>query len=233
MTTKEDLTVELPSHYSDKDDSNVAKLLEIIANEIDEIKSVNDEIELIRDLDEAYGKTLDRIGENVQQERGSLDDLTFRLLIKTKIARNRSSGTINKLIEIIASMVSISEDEVIIEENPYDEYAAIYVDIPMDSISKLQLTREHFITILNRISAAGVRVYTTLEGTFQFGDVNSEPKTIFDYNHGFSNLYDDDKFAMSYSDERMMENYIFAGKEDGGYLTSWHEPEEAKELPNW
>ena len=210
MTLKERVLQGLTSIYNKTQDSNIGKLITIVTNQIDEIYIEKDKVKENRDVDQAFGETLDKIGEGVQQERGALDDPTYRLLIKSKVACNRSTGDINTFFEVIETMLDVEKKDILLEENPGDEPVSLYFEIPLVAVGQYNITREHFVTILNRITAAGVRPYTRLNGTFEFGDVNNGPE--IDNDAGFGDLNDEST---------------------GGFFGSWHEPENPVELPDW
>ncbi|TDX48329.1 hypothetical protein [Orenia marismortui] len=208
MNLKERLLEALTSVYTKTQDSKIARFITLVTDQIDEIYVVKDKIKDSRNIETAFGETLDKIGEAVQQERGSLGDPTYRLLIKSKVARNRSTGDINTILTVMESMLDISQEDILLEENPGNEPASVYIEIPLVAVGQYNITREHFITILNRITAAGVRPYTRLNGTFEFSDGSPE----VDNDAGFGDLNNPDT---------------------GGFFGSWHEPENPVELPDW
>ncbi|TQR29382.1 DUF2612 domain-containing protein [Brevibacillus brevis] len=94
----------LTSNYQKGPGSNLGKLVSIFTTEFEEITRTLEKIERCRDIDQAVGKTLDRIGGNVGQARGGSTDIDYRKLIKTKITANRSPGdieTINEVLEVL------------------------------------------------------------------------------------------------------------------------------------
>ncbi len=58
-----------------------------------------------RTLDTAVGAQLDAIGVIVGQARGGLDDDTYRLYLRARIAVHRSNGTFNDLIKVATLLV--------------------------------------------------------------------------------------------------------------------------------
>ena len=201
----------LPSVISHDVNSNVGKLMQIFTKEIEEIKTTVEEINKIRDVDYAYNVYLDRAGINVGQRRGQLGDKKYRILIKGRIARNLSSGSINKIIEVLATMMNVSVSEIDIEENPGGEPASLYIAVPLKPIGEIGLSYDHFVSIVNRIAAGGVRPYTRLRGTFEFGEIVDGSST-FAVDSGFGDVNNVDT---------------------GGYLGSWHDLKSSDELPEW
>jgi len=95
----------LPHFYNNNHDSNNAKLVSLVADEIDEVYTANFNSELWRvDLDESRGKTLDHIGTNLQQPRGMDMDIAYRQWLYTKLVAmlSRSQiGSHNQALELI------------------------------------------------------------------------------------------------------------------------------------
>lgn len=80
--------------------NNIEKLIDIFAQEVQELEDA-----IIQILDEttlptAIGVQLDGLGEIVGLERQGLDDATYRARLRSQILANRSNGTINELIAI-------------------------------------------------------------------------------------------------------------------------------------
>lgn len=99
------LAKRLTSNYKRDPTSNIGKLLSIIDNEIASIKETLEKIELYRRIDNATGITLDNIGKNVLQERGAMDDVTYRMYLKVKIRANLSGGQIETLNDILSFLL--------------------------------------------------------------------------------------------------------------------------------
>lgn len=127
------------------------------------LESVSDS----RNIDKAYGKSLDLLGANVGQFRNGEDDDFYRLLIKTRIIANLSIGdapTINRVMSALIKEVYLGLEEVWWNKDHLFEPAAI----------KLQLgpiAKRIPYEIINRVKAAGVRVLIELnyKRTFYLG----------------------------------------------------------------
>lgn len=59
------LLKKLTDNYVKSPASNIGKLFRIFYDEVQEIKQTFEKIERYRDIDEALGSTLDRIGKNL------------------------------------------------------------------------------------------------------------------------------------------------------------------------
>jgi len=179
----------LTDNYRKDPESNVGKLLNIAAGELEDIKASIEKTGQWRSIDDAQGKTLDRIGANFQQLRGQAPDSVYRILIKSKIARNLSDGSINTLIQTLAITLDIEPEGIKIRELWSDaspEPAAIFIGVPYDALNVVGMTLNQFGRLCNRIVAAGVRADVLVEGTFEFSSIVDESET--DSEAGFSNL---------------------------------------------
>lgn len=148
-------------HFRKDTESNLHKLMQLFSDEIQLLKETNDRIIEWRDIDKAEGKTLDLIGENVVQPRGSANDEVYRILLKTKIARNLADGTLNGLIKSIAYVLQIDTKEIRVNElwHSLDEPAALGIEaIPIEKITNVGLSYSEFETILQSLVAAGVKI---------------------------------------------------------------------------
>lgn len=165
----------LPDTYNKSPGGRLFRLFRIIGAELAEVRAALTRTEKYRDIDQATGRTLDYIGSNVQQPRGQLADETYRALIKTKIARNLSRGDVDSVKRIIASMLSIDPSGVELQmgwrDDPPEPAAVTLLSAPLDAIARFGLGPEEFAVIAQRIVAAGVRVGTLLQGTFEFDDL--------------------------------------------------------------
>lgn len=97
------LVKRLTDNYKKNPESNIGKLLSIIDFELDRLKETYKLIDSYRAIDNATGATLDNIGKNVLQERGGMDDVTYRLFLKTRIKSNLSGGQIKTINEILTA----------------------------------------------------------------------------------------------------------------------------------
>lgn len=172
------------------EDSNLYKLISLFADELALLKDTNQLIIDWRDIDKAQGKALDLIGENINQSRGVATDEVYRILLKSKIARNLSDGTINTIINVIAIALSTDKKNIKIIEGWTDadnpEPASIkLMEMPLDAINKAGIDPTNFVRIIQKTVAGGVKVQSIeLNGTFEFGDTSMQ----IDNNKGFADI---------------------------------------------
>jgi hypothetical protein len=182
------LISKLPDIYSKGPDSNNSKIFEIFAAELDELHTALIDIERFRDIDDASGYTLDRIGKNVEQYRGTAEDNVFRILIKAKIKRNLSDGSIDTIIDILGFILNIPAEEVSVTELWEEgEPAAIKVDVSTEAVNSTGLTLSQFGQLVDLIVAGGVKASVFFEGTFQFSSNLSNSE--MDTDAGFSDEF--------------------------------------------
>lgn len=135
---------------------NNLKLYYVLYGGFDEVFAALDEIRMSRDLDKAYGKTLDRIGANVGQFRLDEDDDLYRQLIKVRIIANLSLGnipTINKVLSVLTKDVYLGLREAWDKTEYQNEPAKIVVNLSRS-------IENYPIELIERIKSAGVRVLT-------------------------------------------------------------------------
>lgn len=160
----------LTDAYAKDPDSNVGRLLAIAATEIDQLRVTIERVGEWHDIDNAEGATLDRIGYDIQQWRGQATDPVYRILIRSKIARNLSDGSINVMIRVLAVTLNTDEAEITVRPLWADvdpEPAAVFVSVPAQLLNAVGLSLAQFGRICNKIVAAGVRAHVLFQGTFQ------------------------------------------------------------------
>ena len=135
---------------------NNLKLYYVLYGGFDEVYRAFDEIRASRNLDKAYGATLDKIGANVGQFRLDEDDDLYRQLIKVRIIANLSLGnipTINKVLSVLTKDVYLGLREAWDKTEYQNEPAKIVVNLSHS-------IENYPIELIERIKSAGVRVLT-------------------------------------------------------------------------
>lgn len=174
------LMEKLTDNYNKDPKGNIGKLFKIITDELMEIQSTFQKINDWRDVDNAEGFGLDRIGFNVRQFRGMAPDEIYRVLIKSRIARNRSDGSINTIIRVLSMALDTDPSELKIVEGYTDpiepEPASIKVmELPIKRILDIGMTAEQFAQMAAKTTAAGVGVKEIqMYGTFQLSIMPAE-----------------------------------------------------------
>jgi hypothetical protein len=142
----------LTDAYSKNPGSNVHKLMQLTAEHIQENEDGLKKITDWRDVDQSEGKALNRVGRNVNQNRGQLTDEVYRVMIKAKIKRSLSNGSVDTLIDFLSFVLSIPKEDVEITELWPAKTATINVNVP-DAIAS---TGCHSInSVSNQFSCSG------------------------------------------------------------------------------
>lgn len=140
-------------------DGNLYKLTYVIASELELIKTTLNTIRNYRDIDAAEGYELDRLGYNVGQLRDGADDHTYRALIKARIARNQSDGTVYGVNRTLSTVLGDDTFTVAEAWEDNEERTAIKVqNIAMDNLIASGNSLVNFATIAQDATAAGVMV---------------------------------------------------------------------------
>lgn len=155
MFSTQSIVKRLSDYFDKTPDSNISKQMSIFAAEAKEVKATNDRIRQWRNIDDAEGDGLDLIGQNVNQPRGIATDEVYRILLKSKIARNLSDGTIDMIIQVLAILLSVDHKMIKIKEKWNDseepEPAAIKViELPLTKLNEAGLDPANFVRIVQR-----------------------------------------------------------------------------------
>ncbi|QOS97888.1 hypothetical protein JNUCC42_15215 [Brevibacterium sp. JNUCC-42] len=116
MFNIKDFLVRLTDNYEKDPDSNIGKVIRLFQEQIQQLDQSYDLIADNRAKDQAAGKWLDTLGKEVGQPRGKAADEEYRMLIKSKRAKNRSRGEINTIIQVLADSLQVPVSDVKVEE---------------------------------------------------------------------------------------------------------------------
>ena len=180
----ERLEKNLPDAYRKDRDSNNAKILEIEKHTLDQIrKSIHDIYESL-DINNAYGKTLDLFGEMVGQRRGMATDEQYRILIKSKIARNNANADYNSIIRAICVTFDCEPEDIIFTE--LDKPCTVTLEgLPISKINESNIDMQTAVAIINAMMPVGVFMESmSFSGTFEFSDTELE----YDPEKGFGDV---------------------------------------------
>jgi hypothetical protein len=153
--------------------SKLGRVLGILHGGLQEANGTLETVRAWRSLDTAQGTTLDLIGQNVAQPRGAATDEIYRVLIRSKIARNLSKTDVNTIIQVLALALNCDLSEIRIQEKFNDEIepepAAIsLIRVPIKRLNEVGMSPLQFGQIIQKTVAAGVRVSVIeLSGSFR------------------------------------------------------------------
>ena len=179
----------LTDNYAKDANSKIGKLFNLVSTELEQADGAFTSIENYRDIDQATGETLDRIGKNVQQFRGAANDDIYRILIKSKIARNLSTGDVNTIIRILAITLNADESNIAVEElysSSAPESAAVFISVPATHLNSIGFSITQFGRFVNRIVAAGIKANALSQGAFSFSAQLAASEA--DSNAGFADV---------------------------------------------
>jgi len=163
--------------FNKNPNSNIGKLIGILYGQMDELNTSLERVREWRDIDKAQGTTLDRIGQNVIQPRGAATDEVYRVLLKSKIARNLSKTDINTIIRVLALALDCDYKDIQIQEKFSDlhdpEPASLsLMRIPMKRLNEVGMSPSQFAKIIQKTVAAGVSIaQIELTGTFRLSSI--------------------------------------------------------------
>lgn len=190
MFSVKDMLRRFADTYNKNPESNLGKLIGILHGELATLDETFSRIREWRSIDAAQGKTLDRIGTNVVQPRGAATDEVYRVLLKSKIARNLSKTDINTIIQVLAIALDCNYSDIRIQEKFDDqqepEPAAInLIRVPTKRLNEVGMSPDQFARIIQKTVAAGVRVaQIELSGTFalssQYAVLEASPLGLAD-----------------------------------------------------
>ena len=160
----------LPDCLNKLKDSNNFKILETVRQSLNGIfVDINDVLESL-DLETATGKTLDLFGDMLGQPRGLATDAQFRLLIKSKIMMNFTTGDHKSIVKALCITFNCEPTEVYIKEGSHPCTVEIAM-LPLNVLNRAGLTVKQVIGMVERLLPVGVTLDTFLfEGTFLFSD---------------------------------------------------------------
>ena len=187
----DNLARNLPDSYKKTKDSNNYKFLEIERLSGAKLLQTLNDIFESNDLENAVGRTLDYFGDLVGQPRGNATDEQYRFLIKAKVARNHSIGTIDSVVNTLAFVFNCDANKISLYEynSPVSKIGTIRIDsVPIEEIIEANLSMEQVEEIVFALLPVGITLEKIMyKGTFKFvateADINTEQT---DGSRGFS-----------------------------------------------
>ena len=173
----ENMLKRLTSNYNQSPSGNVYKLFSIISEEFQQIKATFDTISDWKNLDAAQGTTLDEIGVLVQEQRNGQNDEQYRLKLRFKMARNKSTADINSIISSLSLILGLPKKDITIYAS--DEPASYRLVFPLLNLHKSQKKTNEVIDLAESISAAGVRVILELQSPKNKLYISGETVSIY------------------------------------------------------
>lgn len=172
----------LPDTYCKAEDSNNYKILNTVQSIATQLRNDTEDVFNSLDVEQAIGKTLDLYGNMLGQARGLATDEQYRILIKSKINRNLTSGDLNSVIHATALMFGCKPSEIEIIET--DKPATVKVTgLPYSIINYTGLSVNQTLQLFYGLVPAGITVESAeIKGTFEFATTDTE----YDETKGFA-----------------------------------------------
>lgn len=106
----------LTGAYNKNPDGLIGRLFSLFATSLDGIEEALQVVDLWRDVNQARGSTLDRIGLNFGVQREGTSDAFYRLMIKVKVTALLSGGDVNTVINATSVLFDIDPAQVEAQE---------------------------------------------------------------------------------------------------------------------
>lgn len=173
------------SNYNKSPLSNVSKISKIITDEMQELKDLFIKIELYNDVDNAKGKGLDDLGANIRQYRGEVSDELYRVLIKSKIARNNANGTLNNILDVLSLSLNADKNTIKLSEGTNPNYYSINItEVPIAVLNEIGMSVTQLGRLIKTMTGAGITLESVaFSGTFEY--VN---ELVNDINLGYGDV---------------------------------------------
>ena len=156
----------LPDCYEKTDNSNNDKLLKLNELICSDVKQDCIDVFNSLDLDNATGKTLEKLAETVNLKRGNYNDEQLRFAIKIQISKMHSKGDYNSSVELLC--LSLGIDKIKIEDGVNSCEVEI-AQIPYDVFEELGISSDKIVKMLKELMPIGVGVESAnFDGTFEF-----------------------------------------------------------------
>lgn len=157
----------LTGAYSKDPDSHIGRLFQIFASILSGVEDALHTIALWRDLYQARGHTLDRIGANFGVARGSANDTLYRVMIQVKVIAQLSGGDVDTVIQAAGELLGVDSTDILLEE-VYPAKISLCVDMDRLPGERAALI-DQIAAAIKRILAAGVgfRLYLRTYRTYR------------------------------------------------------------------
>ena len=167
-----DLLNELPAALSNGPDSNNAKLLSVLADDMVDMQELIDQVNLWRDITHAKGGWLDKIGTDWGVARNGFDDDFYRFMIRTKQLQRQVDGSYNSIIKLIAESLGANYSEINVTPVKDEPNAIEVTNIPagyIDSQRKEKLVLDQIrSSVAAGIRVAGIGFQKTVKSTLYY-----------------------------------------------------------------
>ena len=168
------------------EDSNIGKLFTIVDEQLTDIDDTLNTMEEWIQIDKAQGKALDDIGEDLNQYRGKATDEIYRVMIRGKMARSVSDGTINSMIDALSKTLNCKPTDIqiasSIELGEGEPNSIVVKKAPLEALNKIGLSANQFVQFVEQVVPGDASVArVNLEGTFSFASGSTVESSEFGF----------------------------------------------------
>lgn len=142
---------------------NIEKLLKILLSEFDEIETAYQQLVVNRQIDTAFGKQLDMLGDILGRTRDGFNDNDYRARLKLQVGINTSEGEAEKIITVWKALTG-SEVISLTESFP----ASILLTAQTSSVPSTIMAE------MERVTPAGVGTNFAVSNGVPFGFFDSD-----------------------------------------------------------
>lgn len=168
----------IKSPFDTREGSVWDRLLNTIGEEFEDLHTARDEAMLSSYVDTATGAQLDKIGSFVfLPRRHEETDDHYRGRLKVQLRTLIGGGTIPDIKETSAILLGTQPSEVDIIEDFDNEPARFDINFSDQYLSDSTVEVSDFVSFLDEIRAAGVRIFGSIEGSFEY-------RSVQDFNDG-------------------------------------------------
>lgn len=182
MVEQNDLVKKLPDCYEKKPAGNNNKLLSLSKNLTGQLRNTLIDLEKSLDLNLASGKTLDLYGAMYEQSRGGFEDVRYRYLILTKIARNAVGADYESILNHIATMFNCSTSDISLDDT--GNCTVQLTKMPIEVLLNAGFTSKQAAAMIESLMPVGANLSVeSFDGTFEFSasDDDFSEEAGFDY----------------------------------------------------
>lgn len=150
-----------PSSFITKLGSNNWKLSKFFTDGLDQTKDTLEQIDSYRNVDNAEGKALDKLGDKYGVKRGPADDEFYRMMIHSKIANRKGDTTVNGILRTMQNALGIDVKGVkigpVYHNGKQEPLSLRLSNVPL-SFARSEFEQEFMLRQIESIIAVGVRL---------------------------------------------------------------------------
>lgn len=150
-----------PSSFITKLGSDNWKLSKFFTDGLDQTKDTLEQIDSYRNVDNAEGKALDKLGDKYGVKRGPADDEFYRMMIRSKIANRKGDTTVNGILRTMQNALGIDVKGVkigpVYHNGKQEPLSLRLSNVPL-SFARSEFEQEFMLRQIESIIAVGVRL---------------------------------------------------------------------------